>query len=103
MRGKLLEYMRSCHKLQIMNLQKPNVIDVHQDIAQTPQDHLSIDLLGPYNIISQDNSHALTPVCNLTGYFMTTPINDKKTRSVANHLFLFKFHFPRILHYNNGM
>ena len=48
MRRKLHKYVRSCHKCQIVNLQKPNFIDLHQDIAQTPQDHLSIDLLGPY-------------------------------------------------------
>ena len=31
-----------------MNLQKPNFFNLHHDIAQTPQDHISIDLLGPY-------------------------------------------------------
>ena len=46
MRRKLHEYLRSCHKCQIMNLQKLKFMDLHQDIAQTPQDHLSIDLLG---------------------------------------------------------
>ena len=30
-----------------MNLQKPNYINVLQEIALTPQDHLSIDLIGP--------------------------------------------------------
>ena len=34
-------------KYQIMNLQKPHFIDLHQDIAQTPQDHISINVLGP--------------------------------------------------------
>ena len=62
-----------------MNLQKPNFIDLHQDIAQTLQDHLSIDLLGLYNVTSQGNSYALTAVNNVTGYCMTTPIKDKKT------------------------
>ena len=33
-----------------MNLQKPHFIDLHQDIAQTPQDHMLIGLLVPYNI-----------------------------------------------------
>ena len=59
-----------------MNLQKPHFIDLHQDIAQTPQDHISIDLLGPYNITSQGNTYALTAVCNLTGYLLTTLIKD---------------------------
>ena len=71
-----------------MNLQTPNFIDIHQDIAQMPQDNISINLLRPYNVTSQDNSYALTAVCNLTGYLMTTPIKDIKTTSVANHLFL---------------
>ena len=64
---KLHQYMRSCHKCKIMNLQKPNFIDLHQDIAQTPQDYLSIDILGSYNVTSQGNSYALTAVCKLTG------------------------------------
>ena len=34
---KLHEYVKSCPKCQTMNLQKPNFIDLHQDIAQTPQ------------------------------------------------------------------
>ena len=105
MRRKWHEYVRPCHKCQIMNLQKPISIHLHKDIAQTPQDHLSIDLLGPYSVTSQGNSCALTAVCNITGYLMTTPIKDKKTTSVANHLFsdiMLKFGFPRILHSDNG-
>ena len=50
-----------------MNLQKPHFIHLHQDIAQTPQNHISINLLGPYNITSQGSSYTLTSVCNLTG------------------------------------
>ena len=41
---KKIQYIRLCHKCQIINLQK------HQDIAQTPHNHISIDLLGPYNV-----------------------------------------------------
>ena len=106
MRRKLREYVRSCHKCQIMNLQKPNFIDLYQDIAQTPQHHLSINLLEPYNITSQGNSYVLTAVCNLRCYPKTTPIKDKKIMSVANHLFpdiMLKFGFPRILHSDHGM
>ena len=36
---------------------------------------------------------------------MTTPIKDKKTMTVANHLFsdiMLKLGFPRILHFDNG-
>ena len=106
MRRKLHEYVKSCHKCQIMNLQKPNFINVHQDIAPNPQDHLSIDLLRPYSVTSQGNSYALTVVCNLTDYLMTTSIKDKKTITVANHLFLdiiLKFGFPRIYHSENSI
>ena len=88
-----------------MNLQKPEFIDMHQDIAQTPYDYLSIDPLGPYNPTSQGNLYALTAVCSLTGYLMTTPITDKKIISGAKHLFsdiMLKFGFPRILHSVNG-
>ena len=89
-------------KCQIMNLQKRNCIDLHQDTAQTLQDQVSNDLLGPYDATSQGNSYALTAVCNLTGYH---PIDDKKTMTVANHLFsdiMLKCGFPRILHSDNG-
>ena len=79
---------------------KPHFINLHQDIALTLQDHISIDLLGPYNVTSQGNSYALTTVWNLTGYLMTTQIKAKKTMTVVNHLFsdiMLKFGFPRIL------
>ena len=49
-----------------MNLQKPNYINLHQEITQTPQDHLSIDLMGTYNTIAQGNTYAFTTICNLT-------------------------------------
>ena len=38
-------YIRTCKNYQIMNLQKPNYINLHQDIAQTPDNQLSIDLM----------------------------------------------------------
>ena len=88
-----------------MNVQKSHFIDLHQDIAQTPQDYISIDLLGPYNVTSQGNSYTLTAIFNLTGYLMTTTIKDKKMTTVANHLFsdiMLKFGFPRMLHSDNG-
>ena len=78
MKKKINQYDRLCHTCQIMNLQTPHFINLHQDIAHTPQDHIYIDLLGPYNITLQGNSYTLTAVCNLTGYLMTTPIKDKK-------------------------
>ena len=74
-------------------------------IAHTPQDHISIDLIGPYNTTSQGNLYALTAVCNFACYLMTTHIPDKKTATVAIQLFLeimFKFGFPRIVHSDNG-
>ena len=70
-----------------MSLQKPHYINIHQDITPTAQDHLSFDLIRPYNTISQGNSCALSLVCNFTGYLMTTPIPNKKTATVAIHLF----------------
>ena len=82
------QYARLCHKCQIMNLQKQHFINLQKDIAQTPQDHISINLLGPCNITFQGNSYVLTTVCNLTGYLMTSPIKDKQTVTVVNHLFL---------------
>ena len=96
MRKKIHQYVRSCHKCQIMNIQKPHFINL-QDIAQMPQDHISIDLLGPYNITSQGNAYTLTAVCNFTGYLMMTPIKDKKTPTVVTHLCLdiVKIWFPQ--------
>ena len=88
-----------------MNLQMPKYIHLHQEITQTPQDHLSIDIMGPYNTTTQSNTYTLTTICNITDYLMTTPIPDKKTSAVAIDLFseiLLKFHFPRILYLHNG-
>ena len=87
-----------------MNLQKPHNINLHQDTAKTPQDHISIDLTGPFNTTSQGNWYTLTVVCNLKGYLMITTKPDKWTATVAIHFFLeilFKFGFSRILHSNN--
>ena len=99
------QYVRSCQKCQIMNLQTPHYINLHQDITQIPQDHISIDLIGPYNITSQGNS--LCPHCGMQPYRLPydNPHTRKKTATVAIHLFweiMFKFNFPRILHSNNG-
>ena len=88
-----------------MNLQKLNYINLHQEIAQTPQDHLSVDLIGPYNTATQGNTYALRVICNLRGYLMTTPIPSKKASTVAVQSFLeilLKLGFPRILHPDNG-
>ena len=71
---------------------------------QNPQDNISIDLMGPYSTTSQGNAYTLTTMCNLTGYLMTIPTADKRTSTVAIHLFseiLLKFSFPRILHSDN--
>ena len=87
-----------------MNLQKLHYINLHEGIAQTPQDPILIDLIGPYNSTPLGHSYALTAVCNLTGYLMTIPIPDKKTTTVAIHLFseiMLNFSFPRILHSDN--
>ena len=59
-----------------MNLQKPKFIDLHQNIAQIPQYHISIYLLGPYNATSQGN-HVFADI-------------------------MLKFDFPRILHSDCG-
>ena len=61
-----------------MNLQKPNYINLHQEIAQTPQYHLSVDLSGPYSTTKQGNTYAPIVICNLIRYLMTTLIPDKK-------------------------
>ena len=66
---------------------KPHFINLHQEIVQMPQDYIPIDLLGPYPITSKGNPYALTTVCNLTGYLMTSLIKDKKTMTVVTHLF----------------
>ena len=66
-----------------------NYINFHQDIAQTPKDHISINIIGPYSTTSQD-------------YLMTTPISNKKT-IVAVLLIsqiILKFGFSWILEQN---
>ena len=88
-----------------MNLQKPHFINLHWNIGQTPQDHISINLLGLYNVTSQGYSYALTTVCNLTGYLMTSHRKDKKTMTLVTHLLsdiVLKPCFPSILHSDNG-
>ena len=100
------QYIDTLDPVKMSNYEftKTKLHQFNQDIVQTPQDHISIDLIGPYNTTSQGNSYALTAACNLTCYFMTTPIPDKKTVAVAIHLFLeimLKFSLPWILHSDN--
>ena len=98
MRQKLHEYVRSCHKCQIMNLQKTKFIHPHQDITQTQKDHLSIDLSGPYNTTSWGNVYVLMEICNLTGYLMIILIRNRKTMSAVNHSLadiMLKWAFPQ--------
>ena len=105
MRNKTHQYLRTCHKCQIMNVKRPHFINLHQDITETPQDLISNDILGPYNVTCQGKSYALTTVCNLTDYVMTAPIKDIKTMTVVTQLVLdsmHKFGFPSILHSDNG-
>ena len=64
-------------KMSDHELTKTHFINIHQDIALTLKDHISIDLIGPYNTTSQSNSYALTAVCSHTGYLVTTPVQDK--------------------------
>ena len=106
MRKKIYKHFRSCHKYQIMNLQKTHFIFIklHQDIAQILWRYISLNLLGTCNITCKGNLYALNTVCNLTGYLMTCPIKDKKTMTVMTHLFshvMQTFGFPRILHSEN--
>ena len=87
-----------------MNSQKPNYTNLYQETAQIPQDHLLIDLMGPYHTTAQGNMYAFTAIYNLTSYLMTTPISNKKTSTVAIYFFseiLLKFSFQRILHSDN--
>ena len=98
------KYVRTCQQCQIMNLQKPNYIHLHQESAQTPQDHLSIDFIGPYITTTKSNTYAPTAIFNLIGYLMTTHIPNKKITTLAVQLFseIFpKFGFPSILHSDN--
>ena len=62
-----------------MNLQKPHFIDLHQDIAHTPQDHVSIDFLGPLHLDCSMQPHRLS---------YDHPYQGQKTTTVATHLFL---------------
>ena len=41
-----------------MSLQKPNYINLYQEMTQLAQGHISINLIGPYDTTSQGNSHS---------------------------------------------
>ena len=100
------QHVRSCPKCQIMNLQNHTFLNYIKILHKPQKTMVSINILGPYNINSQNKSYTLTAVCNLTGYLMTTPVKDKSTMTVANHLFLdimLKLCFCTMLHLDNGM
>ena len=56
-------------------------------MTQTPQGHISIGHLGPYNVTLQGNSYTLTAVCSLTAYLMTIPIKVKRMMTVQTIYF----------------
>ena len=105
MRKMIHKYVTTCKKCQIIHFQKPNYIHVHQEIAKTPQDHLSIDLIGPYSTtIRRQHKYSHS---NLQSHRLPydNHIPDKNTSTIAVYLLLeifLKFVFPRILHSNNG-
>ena len=69
-----------------MNLQKTHILDLYQDIAQTPQYHIFINLQGPYSVTLQGNSYAMTAVCNHIGYLMNLASLEYYTLTMALNL-----------------
>ena len=81
-------------------------------ISKNPLIFYILDVTHTYHILPLScnlnwdiHTCTLTAIGNLTGYLMTAPIPDKKTSTIAVHLFLEIFHkfgFLRILHSDNG-
>ena len=104
MRNTLHQYVRTCPKCQIMNLQRPNIY------KPTPRN--STNTTG--SLINQlhwtlQYSHTRQHICyhsNLQPHQLPNenPISNKKTTTVAVQLFseiFLNFSFPRILYSDN--
>lgn len=86
-------HVKKCHQCQTNKVKTHTKIPMC--ITDTPEstfDKLSIDTIGPMPRSSNNNSYAVTIICNLSKFLIIVPIENKEAKSVAeaivNNVFL---------------
>lgn len=88
MSSDIAKYAKKCHKCQLNKVKCKNIEPMV--ITTTPQrafDRLIIDTIGPLTKSINDNSYALTVICDLSKYLIMIPLQNKSAKAIATALF----------------
>lgn len=82
------KYVQTCHKCQV----NKSYIKTKEEmtLTSTPQQQLdivSVDTIGRLPISNEGNRYAVTIVCNLTKYFVSTAVPNKESATIAKAIF----------------
>lgn len=78
------DFVNSCHACKMNKPHRSNKEPMF--ITPTPQkpfDRIVVDTIGPLSLTTAGNKYAVTIICDLTKYIITTPIPNKEAATVA--------------------
>ena len=78
------KFVRHCLQFQRTNLQTPNYAQLYLEATQMHMDLISMDVIGPFKIISRGNQYKLAVICVLTNYVICVPLVEKSADTVVN-------------------
>lgn len=84
----ITNYTKTCQKCQLNKIKRHTKEPM--TITKTPQgtfDVMIVDTIGPLKKSINENTYAVTLICDLTKYLITTPIKNKESQSVARAIF----------------
>ena len=68
----------------MVTLKEPQYVNLHLPIPQFPMSFISMDLLGPYSELENENQYTVTFICMLTNYSLMESVRTKTTEDVIN-------------------
>ena len=71
----------TCLECQQKYLKEPHYVNV---IPKFPFSHISLDIVGPFEMTSSSATWCFTCMCILTEFLFTVPITDKRAGMVVN-------------------
>ena len=78
--------VRDCLQCQMTNLQTPNYPQLQLEVPKIPMGFISMDSIGPFEIMLRRNQYALTVICMFTNYVICVPLVDKSAPVVNAYL-----------------
>ena len=78
--------VQTCLECQQNNLKEPHNVDFKNVISKFPFSHISLDIIGPFEMASSGATRCLTCMCLLTGFLFPVPITDKMSRDCGEHI-----------------